>query len=112
MLAEDRELSPFNRFTLSWREAVDKFAIDRRSGVITTTQSLDHEIQVKLSYARTHFSLFFSVKLNLFVTTSFSYVLFMINRNNLRFAYFTANHCHLHDTCVHIIKDYDGCADA
>jgi len=50
--AADRELSPFNQFTLTWRSSVDKFAIDLHTGVITTTQTLDHERQVK--HTRNH----------------------------------------------------------
>jgi len=49
--ASDRELSPFNQFTLTLRSSVDKFAIDWQTGVITTTQSLDHELQVKRKHA-------------------------------------------------------------
>ena len=44
--AVDRELSPFNQFTLSWRSPVGVFTIDSQTGVITTTQALDHENQV------------------------------------------------------------------
>jgi len=44
--AVDRELSPFNQFTLSWRPSVEQFSIDSKTGVITTTQTLDHELQV------------------------------------------------------------------
>jgi len=44
--ASDRELSPFNQFTLSWRSPVDVFTIDSQTGVITTTQELDNEHQV------------------------------------------------------------------
>lgn len=49
--AADRELSPFNQFTLNWRSPVDQFAIDSQTGVITTTQPLDHELQVYHSQA-------------------------------------------------------------
>jgi len=44
--AADRELAPFDQFTLTWRSPVDHFMIDPQTGVITTTQSLDHELQV------------------------------------------------------------------
>ena len=45
--ATDRELPPFNRFTLRWAsKEVEEFAIDSQTGVITTTQTLDHELQV------------------------------------------------------------------
>jgi len=59
------EHAPFNQFTLAWRSSVDKFAIDSRTGVITTTQTLDHELQVNL-----HVSSFFSTSYLLTVTTS------------------------------------------
>jgi len=54
--AADRELPPFNHFTLRWRSPVDKFTIDSQTGVIKTTQALDHELQVYHSHARMHFS--------------------------------------------------------
>lgn len=44
--AADRELPPFNQFTLSWWSSIDRFAIDSQTGVITTTKALDHELQV------------------------------------------------------------------
>jgi len=47
--AADRELPPFNEFTLSWRSssAVDQFVIDSHTGLITTARPLDHELQVE-----------------------------------------------------------------
>jgi len=45
--ATDRELAPFNQFTLTWRTPVDEFVIDSKSGVIRTTRTLDHEHKVR-----------------------------------------------------------------
>jgi len=50
VLAADRELPPFNRFSLGWGSSVDQFAINSRTGIITTTQALDHEIQVHVNH--------------------------------------------------------------
>jgi len=54
--AADREQPPFDEFTLTWWSSVDGFAIDSQTGVITTTQALDHELQVDVtSFLSAHY---------------------------------------------------------